>query len=29
VSIGTFLDEFEKLAEEDDPFRYSICFLNP
>lgn len=29
VSIGTFLDEFEKLAEEDDPFRYSIRFLNP
>ena len=29
VSIGTFLDKFEKLAEEDDPFCYSIRFLNP
>jgi hypothetical protein len=29
VSIGTFLDKFEKLAEEDDPFCYSVRFLNP
>ena len=29
ASIGTFLDKFEKLAEEDDPFCYSIRFLNP
>ncbi len=29
VSIGTFLDRFEKLAEEHNPFCYSIRFLNP
>ena len=29
VSIGTFLDKFEKLTEEDDPFCYSVRFLNP
>ena len=29
VAIGTFLEKFEKLAEEDDPFHYSIRFLNP
>ena len=29
VSIGTFVDNFEKLAEENEPFRYPIRFLNP
>ncbi len=29
VSIGTFVDNFEKLAEEDEPFFYPIRFLNP
>jgi len=29
VAIGTFLEKFEKLAEQDDPFRYPIRFFNP
>lgn len=29
VSIGTFLEMFDKLADENDPFRYPIRFLNP
>ena len=29
VSIGALLAAFEKLGDEDDPFRYPIRFLNP
>lgn len=29
VSIGSLLEKFEKLADEEDPFLYPIRFLNP
>jgi len=29
VSIGSLLEKFEKIAEEENPFLYPIRFLNP